>query len=59
MSEEKPTTQVVKKNPGHRFQEGHPRFGEKKRNTAAAARAMAEEIGCDPFGSCSPLLTAM
>ena len=50
MSEEtKPATQVAKKNPGHRFHEGHPRFGGKKRNTAAAARAMAEEMGVDPL----------
>jgi hypothetical protein len=44
-----PATQVAKKNPGHRFPEGHPRFGGKKKNTAAAARAMASELGCDPL----------
>jgi len=50
MSEEmKPVTQVATKNPGYRFQEGHPRFGGKKKNTAAAARAMAHELGCDPL----------
>ena len=50
MSEEKkPATLVARKNPGHRFGIGHPRFGGKKRNTAAAARAMAEEMGVDPL----------
>src|ERR1017187_2981707 len=50
MSQEtKPATQVAKRNPGHGFPEGHPRFGGKKRNTAAAARAMAEEMGVDPL----------
>lgn len=48
--ETKSATQVAKRNPGHRFPEGHPRFGGKKRNTAAAARAMAEEMGVDPLG---------
>lgn len=48
MSEEtKPATKVAKRTPG--FQEGHQRFGGKKKNTAAAARAMAAEMGIDPL----------
>lgn len=42
-------TEVVILNPGHRFPEGHPRYGGRKRNNAAHARAIAEEMGCDPL----------
>jgi hypothetical protein len=49
MQEEKEHIEVVEKNPGHRWQAGHPRFGGKRKNTAAAARAMADEMGVDPL----------
>ena len=42
-------TEVVVLNPGHRFPEGHPRYGGRKRNNAAHARAIADEIGCEPL----------
>jgi hypothetical protein len=45
--DEKP--EVAPKNPGHRFQPGHPRFGGKKKRTAAQARAIAEQLGVDPL----------
>jgi len=49
LEEKKHTAQVAQKKTGHRFQEGHPRFGGKRKNTAAQARAMAEEMGVDPL----------
>jgi hypothetical protein len=50
MSEDtKQATQVVKKNPGHRFEIGHARFGGKKKRTAQAARDLADSLGCDPL----------
>jgi hypothetical protein len=36
-------------NPGHRWQEGHPRYGGRKKRTAQMARALAEEMGVDPL----------
>lgn len=33
----------------HRWQEGHPRYGGRKKRTAAQARQMAEEMGIDPI----------
>lgn len=33
----------------HRWQEGHPRYGGRKKKTAAQARALAEEMGIDPI----------
>jgi hypothetical protein len=35
--------------PGHRWQEGHPRFGGRKKRTAQMARDLADELGCDPL----------
>ena len=50
MSEEKkPATEVATKNPGHRFREGHIRWGGKKKRTAQMARDLAEHLGCDPL----------
>jgi hypothetical protein len=45
--DEKP--EVAVKNPGHRFQPGHPRYGGKKKRTAAQAREMAATLGIDPL----------
>ena len=36
-------------NTGHRWQEGHPRYGGRKKRTAQLARALAEEMGVDPL----------
>jgi hypothetical protein len=44
-----PTAETTKKNTGHKFQPGHQRFGGRKKKTAAAARAMAVELGIDPL----------
>jgi hypothetical protein len=35
--------------PGHRWQEGHPRYGGRKKRTAQMARDLADELGCDPL----------
>ena len=40
---------VAQRNVGHRFHEGHPRFGGRKKRTAAQARALADEMGVDPL----------
>lgn len=48
----------VVKNPGHRFQPGHPRYGGKKKRTAAQARAIAEQLGVDPLEYMLKLLAA-
>jgi hypothetical protein len=34
---------------GHRFPEGHQRFGGRKKRTAQQARALADEMGVDPL----------
>jgi hypothetical protein len=48
----------VVKNPGHRFQPGHPRYGGKKKRTAAQARAIAEQLGVDPLEHMLKLLAS-
>jgi len=40
---------VAQRNVGHRFHEGHPRFGGRKKRTAQQARALADEMGVDPL----------
>ena len=40
---------VAQRNVGHRFHEGHARFGGRKKRTAAQARALADEMGVDPL----------
>jgi len=50
MSEEKEQPKgVAQRNAGHRFQEGHQRFGGRKKRTAQQARALADEMGVDPL----------
>lgn len=49
MPEEKQPKGVAQRNVGHRFHEGHPRFGGRKKRTAAQARALADEMGVDPL----------
>ena len=38
-----------KKNPGHRFEPGHVRYGGRRKNTVAQARALADELGICPM----------
>jgi hypothetical protein len=51
MPEEKkaPTTAVAKKNPGHRFEIGHPRHGGKRRNSTQMVRDLCAELDVDPM----------
>ena len=52
MEEKKQPTGV-----GHRFQEDHPRYGGRKKKTAAQARELAEQLGVDPLEYMLKLLT--
>src|SRR3954447_25766249 len=36
-------------NTGHRWQDGHPRYGGRKKRTAQMARDLAESMGVDPL----------
>lgn len=47
--EKKQPTGVGQRNVGHRFPEGHTRFGGRKKRTAQMARELADELGCDPL----------
>jgi len=50
MPEEKTQSKgVAQRNVGHRFPEGHQRFGGRKKRTAQQARALADEMGVDPL----------
>lgn len=44
--------------PGHRWQEGHPRYGGRKKRTAQMARDLADELGCDPLAFMMRIINA-
>ena len=52
------TTGVAQRNVVHRFPSGHPRFGGKKKRSAAQARALADELGVDPLSYLLTLLAS-
>ncbi len=47
--QEKQSTAVAKKNPGHRFEIGHPRHGGKRRNSTQQVRDLCAEMDVDPM----------
>jgi hypothetical protein len=50
MSEQTPATPVAtKKNPGHRFELGHQRFGGKRKNSTQQVRDLCTEMGVEPM----------
>jgi hypothetical protein len=50
MSEEQKTPMsVAKKNTGHRFEIGHPRYGGKRRNSTQQVRDLCTEMDVDPM----------
>jgi hypothetical protein len=45
------------RDPGHRFQAQHPRYGGRKKRTAQMARDLADELGCDPLAFMMKIIT--
>jgi hypothetical protein len=49
MPEEMKQPEVVVKNPGHKFQPGHQKFGGRKKRSPAMVRELADKMGVDPI----------